>query len=189
MFDFTGYPHSGPVTPTFFQGFVSQWQNAGGGKVYGAELSSSLPFNVLTNALDGFGVLLSGSYTKSKVRLGDDPPTTMPGLSKWVVNSTLYYDKHGFNARVSTRYRSKFLAEVSGLSLVRDLVFAKSEFIVDAQLGYEFRQGSLKGLSILASGYNLTNEPFITYQNNDTRQIRDHQNYGRNFMLGFNYKF
>lgn len=189
VFDFTGYPHTGPVTPTFFQGFVSQWQNAGGGKVYGAELSSSLPFNVLTNALDGFGVLLSGSYTKSKVRLGDDPPTTMPGLSKWVVNSTLYYDKHGFNARVSTRYRSKFLAEVSGLSLVRDLVFAKSEFLVDAQLGYEFRQGSLKGLSILASGYNLTNEPFITYQNNDTRQIRDHQNYGRNFMLGFNYKF
>ena len=189
VFDFTGYPHTGPVTPTLFQGFVSQWQNAGGGKVYGAELSSSLPFNALTSSLDGFGILLSGSYTKSKVRLGDDPPTTMPGLSKWVVNSTFYYEKHGFNARVSGRYRSKFLAEVSGLSLVRDLVFAKSEFLVDAQVGYEFRKGALKGLSILASGYNLTNEPFITYQNNDTRQIRDHQNYGRNFMLGFNYKF
>ncbi|MDV3257472.1 MAG: TonB-dependent receptor [Sphingomonas sp.] len=189
VFDFTGYPHGGPVTPTFFQGFVSQWQNAGGGKVYGAELSSSLPFNALSSALDGFGILVSGSYTKSKVRLGDEPTTTMPGLSKWVVNSTFYYEKHGFNARVSGRYRSKFLAEVSGLSLVRDLVFAKSEFLVDAQIGYEFRRGPLTGLSILASGYNLTNEPFVTYQNGDTRQIRDHQNYGRNFMLGFAYKF
>ena len=67
--------------------------------------------------------------------------------------------------------------------------FAKSEFLVDAQIGYEFRRGPLTGLSILASGYNLTNEPFVTYQNGDTRQIRDHQNYGRNSMLGFAYKF
>jgi iron complex outermembrane receptor protein len=190
LFDFTGYPFTGPDAPVLNEGFVSQWQNAGGGKIYGFEAATSLPFNTFSDALDGFGVLLSGSYSKSSVRLGSDvPKTTLPGLSKWVVNSTLYYEKYGFQARASTRYRSEFLAEVSGLSLVRDLVSAKGEFIVDAQIGYEFQSGSLKGLSILASGYNLTNEPFVTFQNGDERQIRDHQNYGRNYMLGVSYKF
>ena len=190
LFDFTGYPFTGPVAPVLNEGFVSQWQNAGGGKIYGFEAATSLPFNTFTESLDGFGVLLSGSYTKSSVRLGDDvAKTTLPGLSKWVVNSTLYYEKHGFQARVSGRYRSEFLAEVSGLSLKRDLVSAKSEFLVDAQLGYEFQSGPMKGLSILATGYNLTNEPFVTFQNDDERQIRDHQNYGRNYMLGFSYRF
>jgi iron complex outermembrane receptor protein len=189
-FDFTGYPYTGPDAPLIRTGYVSQWQNTGGGKIYGAELSASLPFNVLAGGLDGFGALLSGSYTKSRVRL--DPtaaPTTLPGLSKWVVNSTLYYEKNGFQARVSGRYRSEFLAEVSGLSLVRDLISARSEFLVDAQIGYEFQNGPLEGLSILATGSNLTNEPFVTFQNGDMRQVRDHQNYGRNYMLGFSYRF
>ena len=106
-----------------------------------------------------------------------------------MVNSTLYYEKHGFQARVSGRYRSEFLAEVSGLSLTRDLVSAKGEFLVDAQIGYEFQGGPLKGVAILVTGSNLTNEPFVTFQNGDERQIRDHQNYGRNFMLGVSYKF
>ena len=189
LFDFTGYPYTGPNAPLIREGYVSQWQNTGGGKVYGAELSASLPFSVLAGALDGFGALLSGSYTGSRVRLDPNAaPTTLPGLSKWVVNSTLYYEKSGFQARVSGRYRSDFLAEVSGLSLTRDLVFAKSEFLVDAQIGYEFQDGPLQGLSILATGSNLTNEPFVTFQTGDERQIRDHQNYGRNYMLGLSYK-
>jgi len=190
IFDFTGYPFSGPTEPELREGTVSQWRNAGGGKVKGFEFSSSLPFNVMSKSLDGFGVLFSGSYTKSSVRLGSDAPkTVMPGLSKWVVNSTLYYEKHGFNARVSGRYRSEFLAEVSGLSLAREYDQAKAEFLVDAQVGYEFRDGPLDGLSILATGYNLTNEPFVTYRDGDRDHIRDYQDYGRNFMLGFNYRF
>jgi iron complex outermembrane receptor protein len=190
LFDFTGYPYTGPNAPVIREGYVSQWQNTGGGRIYGGELSASLPFNVINEALDGFGALLSGSYTKSRVRLDPDAdPTTLPGLSKWVVNSTLYYEKNGFQARVSGRYRSEFLAEVSGLSLVRDLISARSEFLVDAQIGYEFQAGPLQGLAILATGSNLTNEPFITFQNGDTRQVRDHQNYGRNYMLGFSYRF
>ena len=190
VFDFTGYPTPGNVAPTFNLGIVSQWRNAGDGKIKGLELSSSLPFNVMTRALDGFGVLFSASYTKSSVRLGPDAPkTVIPGFSKWVVNSTLYYEKRGFNARVSGRYRSEFLAEVSGISLNREYDQAMAEFLVDAQIGYEFQDGPLKGLSILASGYNLTNEPFVTYRDQDRDHIRDYQDYGRNFMLGFNYKF
>src|SRR3546814_19397044 len=61
--------------------------------------------------------------------------------------------------------------------------------VVDAQVGYTFQSGALEGLGILLQASNLTNEPFVTYYNNDPRQIRDYQNYGRNFMAGITFKF
>lgn len=192
LFDFTGItPPPGVVIEpgTTNLGYLEQWVNGRGGRIYGAEFSSSLPFGVLTEGLDGFGALLSASYTKSKVRESGPNYISMPGLSEWVVNGTLYFEKRGFQARVSGRYRSKFLAEVMGLSLARDRVMARGEMVVDAQIGYTFQSGALEGLSILATGSNLTNEPFITYLNNDVRQVRDYQNYGRNYMLGVSYKF
>ena len=188
-FDFTGTPTPGNVTPTFNQGIVSQWQNGSSGKVYGFEGSLSLPFSTFSESLSGFGFLASASYTGSKVTEGSAAPINMPGLSKWVVNGTAYYEKNGFQMRASARYRSDFLAEVSGLSLVRDKVMAAAEVVFDAQIGYTFNEGSLKGLGILLQGSNLTNEPFITYYNNDKRQVRDYQNYGRNIMLGITYKY
>ena len=188
-FDFTGTPTPGNVTPTFNQGLVSQWQNGKSGKVYGFEGSLSLPFSTFSTALDGFGFLASASYTDSKVTEGGAKPISMPGLSRWVVNGTVFYEKNGFQARASGRYRSKFLAEVSGLSLARDRVMAAQEFVVDAQVGYTFQSGSLEGLGVLLQVSNLTNERFLTYYNDDVRQVRDYQNYGRNFMLGVTYKF
>jgi iron complex outermembrane receptor protein len=188
-FDFTGYPTPGNVTPTFNKGIVSQWLNGRSGKVYGFEGSFSLPFSALGTGLDGFGVIGSGSFTKSEVREGGAAPIPMPGLSRWVVNGTIYYEKNGFQLRGSGRYRSSFLAEVAGLSLARDRFMARSEFVVDAQIGYTFQDGALEGLGVLLQGSNLTNEPFITYYNNDVRQVRDYQNYGRNFMVGVTYKF
>ena len=188
-FDFTGTPTPGNVTPTFNQGLVSQWQNGNSGKVYGFEGSLSLPFSTFSSALDGFGFVSSASYTGSKVTEGSATPISMPGLSRWVVNGTAYYEKNGFQARASGRYRSSFLAEVSGLSLARDRVMAAAEFVVDAQIGYTFQSGALEGVGVMLQASNLTNEPFITYYNNDARQVRDYQNYGRNFMLGVTYKF
>lgn len=190
LFDFTGTPTPGNVTPTFNQGIVSQWLNGTkAGKLFGFEASGSLPLATFSEALDGFGVLASASYSESEVREGNSPPISIPGLSSWVINGTAYYEKNGFQLRASARYRSKFLAEVSGLSLARELQMAAGETIIDAQIGYTFQSGSLEGLGILLQGTNLTNAPFKTYLNNDERQIRDFQRYGRNLMLGVTYKF
>jgi len=187
--DFTGVPTYG-LTPATYLGKVTTPENGQGGNIWGFEFSTSLPAALISEDLDGFGALFSASYTKSRVKeTPDSDPIALPGLSRWVVNSTLYYEKNGFQARVSGRYRSSFLAEVSGLSLARDLIEARGEFLVDAQIGYEFQEGPLDGLSILLQGNNLTNEPFRTYYNGDIRQTRDYQEYGRNIMLGATYKF
>ncbi|GEN98379.1 TonB-dependent receptor [Novosphingobium sediminis] len=173
-------------------GVVSQPLNDGEGSLKGAEFTLSLPFSLVSPSLDGFGFYGSGSYTDSTIRLNSDPanPITLPGLSDWVGNASVYYEKHGFQVRASYRYRSKFLAEVAGLSANPTYRTAKAEGILDAQIGYDFQPGSaLEGLSILFQARNLTDRPFITYQNNDTRQVIDYQRYGRDFYVGLSYKF
>jgi len=173
-------------------GTVNAPANTGHGNLQGAEVTLSLPFSVLTPALDGFGVYGSASYTDSTIRLASNPgqALTLPGLSDWVENAEVYYEKKGFQARLSYRFRSSFLAEVSGLSANPTYRTAKAEAILDAQIGYEFQKTSkLAGLAVMFQAKNLTDRPFITYQNNDPRQVIDYQRYGRDYYLSMSYKF
>ncbi|MEZ9540172.1 TonB-dependent receptor [Shewanella sp. 10N.286.51.B8] len=174
-------------------GSFEQWQNGQGGYVQGIEASFSMDFGMWADALEGFGTVLSGSYNDSEVKeTADSEPTTLPGLSEKTFNATVYYENSGFEARVSSRYRSDFLGEVTAISLTRQNVNVKAETVVDAQIGYDFSESgidALYGLSVLFQVNNLTNEPFTSYTGEDARHVRDYQNYGRNFMLGANYKF
>lgn len=150
----------------------------------------STPFDIFHPALEGFGALFSASATDSEIQ--PDPtqaPTALPGLSETVVNGTLYYERYGFQARVSSRYRSDFLGEVAGFGNGRTLRSVAAENVVDAQVGYEFQSGPLEGLSILAQVNNLTDEPFKTFENGDERRTIDYQSYGRTFAVGVNYRF
>jgi iron complex outermembrane receptor protein len=166
--------------------------NTGKGHLLGGEATLSLPFSNLSAALDGFGFFGSLSYTESKIKLASNPtsPITIPGLSKWVGTAEGYYEKNGFQARVSYRHRSSFLAEIAGLSANPEYRTSKAEGILDAQIGYEFQQGSpLQGLSIQLQAKNITDRPFVTFENGDPRLVRDYQRYGRDFYLGVSYKF
>ncbi|MEO7276473.1 MAG: TonB-dependent receptor [Sphingomicrobium sp.] len=209
-FDFTGFP-----LPTGFQttdpsnlntylspagianGELSAPYNVKGGKMYGVELAATVPIGELISALDGFGVTGGVSYTKSKIHPyfnGDGsagPATDLPGYSRWVANGTAYFEKWGFSARGSVRYRSSFLGELSGFGANRTLRRALPETIIDGQIGYEFQPGSmLNGLSIYLQGLNLTDEPFVTTDGNgNSLRIIDYQRYGRRWMLGASYKF
>ena len=195
LFDFAAYAATLPqairdqLNTTV--GLVSGPANDGKGHIFGQELTVSLPFNNFSQALDGFGFFGSIAHVDSSVRFASQTdPITIPGLSKWVGTAEGYYEKHGFQARLSYRYRSKFLGEVAGLSASPTFRTAKPEGILDAQLGYEFQEGSrFRGLSILAQAKNLTDRPFVTYENNDTRRVIDHQRYGRDFYIGLLYKF
>ncbi len=174
-------------------GDITQPQNGEGGYVQGIEASVSLDFGVFADVLTGFGTVVSGSYNDSEVKeTPTSEPTTLPGLSEKTLNATVYYENSGFEARVSSRYRSDFLGEVTKISLQRENVNIKAETVVDAQVSYDFSESgieSLYGLSVLFQVNNLTNEPFTSYTGEDQRLVRDYQNYGRNFMLGANYKF
>lgn len=172
------------------QGIVSGPANEGRGYVKGAQVTLNTPFNLVSPALDGFGMILTGNRTKSSLVFpGNSDPITVPGLSKWVANATLYYQHNGFEARVSDSYRSSFLGEVSGISATRILQTVQGGSTYDAQLSYTFDSGSLKGLTFIVQGSNLSNKIFTTYQNNDPRQVLTWERYGRRYDIGVSYKF
>ncbi len=180
-----------------FVGPAARPVNNGRGHLGGFEATVSVPFNLATPALDGFGFVGNISYTSSSIRFKNSAlEIPVPGLSKWTQNATLYFEKSGFEVRGSFRHRSRFLGEISAISASRDFAVIEAEGIVDAQIGYTFQDGSvLHGLSIQLQGKNLTDEPYITYgiqrleDLKDPRLVRDYQRYGRSFLLGATYKF
>jgi iron complex outermembrane receptor protein len=163
-------------------------RNLDGGYVKGIEFSTSIPFGVFNEALDGFGLLFSAAATESEIEPLPGITISVPGLSESTRNTTLFYEKAGFQARISQRYRDNFLGEVNGFGGGRDLRSVKEETIVDGQIGYAFQSGPLEGLSVLVQGLNLTDEPFVTYAGLSDRETIDYQEYGRTFLIGLNYK-
>lgn len=187
--DFSAF--DAPPGTVLTQGFVSRWENTKGGYIQGLEVSGVVPFNSIADALDGFGLQFGATFLSSKIEINNQK-VDMPGQSKRVYSTSLFYEKSGFQARLSYRYRDDFLAEISGLELNRTSRIALAESLIDAQVGYDFSESSidwLKGLTVQLQAQNLTNEPFITIDNGDKRQIKDHQLYGRTIMAGVVYRF
>ncbi len=188
-FDYSGYPLPTGLPPATLIGRLESSFNTGGGKLYGGELAITLPFNNISEALDGFGVTGGVGYTKTKIEDAQGNVDQIPGYSKWVANGTAFFEKWGFNARGSVRYRSTFLGDFTGFGGSPTRRTALAEMIIDGQIGYDFQEGSaLHGLSIYVQGQNLTDERFAAI-GSSRNQVIDYQIYGRRFLAGATYKF
>ena len=118
--------------------------NGSGGYIRGAELTFSLPLSVFSDTLDGFGFIVSGAVNDSSIDI-NGVETPVPGLSEEVVNTTVYFEKAGFSARVSNRYRGDFIGEVPEFDSSLTLKNVSAESLLDAQVGYEFQDGFMRG--------------------------------------------
>ncbi|SEO18859.1 TonB-dependent receptor [Duganella sp. CF517] len=167
--------------------------NGNGGILKGVELSGSMPLNMLTPVLDGFGVSASTTYTESKIAIEDPSGSIgsnipLPGLSKRTTNLTAYYEKNGFETRISQRRRSDFVGEIGNFSNDRALRYVVGENVVDFQIGYTFNSGAMKGVGLVLQVNNLRNAAYETY-NGDRAQQLEYAKYGRTVIAGMNYKF
>lgn len=191
--DFSGlnFPTApGQGRPASFFGLYNSPQNGTGGTIEGVEIAASLALGDFISPLEGFGVVASWADTSSDIQPEPgNPSRPIEGLSEQVANVTVYYERDGFSARVSNRYRSEFLGEVAGFGNGRTFRTVAEENIVDAQIGYEFQSGPLEGLSVLLQGNNLTDEEFVTLNNNLETQPIDYQVYGSTYLIGINYRF
>ncbi len=180
-------------------GTLTTNDNGSGGKVYGAEFSLSLDGGLITPALDGLGLIASESNTRNKLPLdNNNNPINLDGFSGTVNSFAVYYEKSGFSARVSQRYRSAFTATTRGVLLqTQNSTHIDAEKQVDAQLGYSFESGVLKGLSILLQGNNITNQAAIQRQSPQTVGSDGnalgllpwkYDDFGRVWLLGATYK-
>ncbi len=182
------YPANPPPNAV---GSYSRPVNGDGGTVKGYELSASVPLDVLWEPLMGFGIQANYSDTSSSIQpLGPSSPNEpLPGLSKYVSNITVYYERFGFSSRVSQRHRSQFVGEVQGFGGDRTRRTFEGETVTDVQLGYSFQSGAMKNLSILLQVNNLENEPFRSSFNGDNTRPREYFEYGRTYLFGVNYRY
>jgi iron complex outermembrane receptor protein len=191
-FDYSQFPPppNEPVPPSAIGRFSGN-VNTNGGYMYGAELAGTLPFDIFSPSLDGFGLTGGAGYTKTRIKDFNGNVSVIPGYSKWVANLTAFYEKYGFSVRGSMRYRSAFQGDFVLFSGGLDRQFVMAETIFDAQIGYDFPTTSrFAGLSLYAQGQNLTDERQATLALPDNQDAwLKYQTYGRRFLLGATYKF
>lgn len=204
FFDFSQFVAGVPENPDFpgvgiaDTGNYSAPANGKGGSLQSLELTASIPLDMLWEPLTGFGVIASASFSDSSIAIRDPESSSsvgsgdigLPGLSDRVYNLTAYYERNGFEARVSQRRRSDFIGEIGNFNGTRTLRYVVGEEITDAQVSYSFPDGhALGGLSFLFQVSNLTNEAYKTYFNGSKDQPLEYIEWGRTYLLGVNYKF
>ena len=183
-------PATGEIPPNS-TGTGSGKINGGGGDLWGYELSVALPFNLFADELEGFGLLASHTGVEQDMEDPNGNDYELPGLSDSIQSLTLYYERYGFTARTSMRKRSDFKGDIYGVGFSTDQVDIQGETIWDAQLGYDFADSGIQGLESLEITFqvqNITEEPFISLQGDNALQVRDYQDYGRTYLLGFKYE-
>lgn len=171
------------------QGWATAPTNDGRGHVEGYEISSIVPLKVVTPWLDGFSVIGNYANTASKITFSNGSKITLPGLSRYVYQLQIFYEKYGFNARASYTNRGNYLGDYQLFNAQVTANLTQSQDTLDAQIGYDFKSGQLKGLSLYLQGHNLTNSPTISYVNGDPREVNIRDQYGATYFAGATYKF
>ena len=159
--DLSAFVAANPEVATAVTSFP---ENISDGTITGIEATLRMNMDdFLPPAFEGFGFNASYTYADSSLPgaiSGDD--IRIPGYSDKVWSGDVYYENHGWRARVSARHRSGFLSEVPQFDGSLTGAEAQDETIVDLQLGYEWDDGKLDGLGINFEVFNLTDEPFVT---------------------------
>ena len=180
-------------------GILNRPANGSGGSINGVELAVNVPLSMVAKPLDGFGIAINHSDTKSSIPIaagqipGLNPDIKfsipLPGLSRRVTNVRAYFEKAGFSISVAQRTRSDFLGEIKDYKDDSEITFIKGESVVDLQLGYTFPDRSfLKGLSLLLQANNVTDAVFQQYTT-DRNSPTDKKRFGKTYLFGANYKF
>ena len=212
--DFSAFTDGIPANTILLSnvGVFSSPQNAPGGRnnkeafIKGFEASANLDLGDIFPGvpfIDGFG--FSGSYNHNATNFSASasaisaiaPPTingnSLPGFSKESHSLTAYYEKYGFEARVSRRWRAGVRAEVEDFFKQRTTTFVLPDETVDAQIRYTFKDGPLDGLALSLEGNNITDTLFLkqngTSLPNGSLLNWKTERYGARYLVGVSYKF
>jgi iron complex outermembrane receptor protein len=147
------------------------------------------------NQRSGECTILNYTFVTSSVKYFSQLPgtpgvnaTTVQGpltnLSKNAANATLYWDNGTWSARVSAAYRGPYLTlipgsnnnNVEGTQATLNLDFASSWNVTD-------------NLQLTFEGLNLTNQFQYQYVDSRGQRVVYYHQQGRDYLMGFRYKF
>lgn len=171
----------------FLNIFQTYLNNDKGGYIRGIEIAGTTTFDSLPGIFGGLGATASYSYTESETEVGGgalyNRNLPLPGLSENVYSATVFWDIDRFSSYVNLRHRDEFVQNLP-IPGAGSPTLAQPYTTVDAQVSYSFDNG----LSVVLSGNNLTNEEnTIEYGVDDA--FGEFKQFGRQYYLGFNYKY
>ncbi|HBK47352.1 MAG TPA: TonB-dependent receptor [Xanthomonadaceae bacterium] len=166
--------------------------NTPGGDLKGVEANYVQPFTFLPGLWSNFGIQLNYTYVDSQIQYltssgANSLKTDLTGLSKHAWNATLFYEGKTFAGRVSATNRDDYLIQVPGTEqgFTEDVHGQTGTTYIDASLRYKVSDQ----IELSLEGINLTNEPQQTWVGASSQLPLDYSETGRQYLLGFRYKF
>ncbi|BAV65743.1 TonB-dependent receptor [Sphingobium cloacae] len=172
---------------------INRPENAGKGRIKGAEASFQTFFDFLPGWLSGFGVQANVTYLDGTnalpLALGEGGrQVRITGLSKWAYNLTGFYEKGPISARLSYNRRSSFINSYNRNANEDQYAGEITRGIsrLDFSASYEM----VKGITLVGNVSNILGKPFNNYRYyNETQYFpRDLRIEGRYFSLGVRFK-
>jgi TonB-dependent receptor len=164
-----------------------QPQNAPDGYAYGLELSWNQQFENLPGWMSGFGMFANYTYTEAEMDLGMEyagrSKFPLAGQSKNTYNTGVFYEKSGFNARLSYTDRSKYLIDVEAEDAGLDFYWA-GRGQMDFTTSYSF----MENWNVFLEAKNLTNTKGKRYQGSPDRTF-EYEQFGYSVFAGLKFNY
>ncbi|TFW27684.1 TonB-dependent receptor [Duganella callida] len=157
--------------------------NGDGGDVRGLELAYQQSFSWLPAPFDGLG--FSGNYSYTTSNIHEQTPAVNPypieGLMKHNGGITLWYEKAGYEARLSANYHSPFVRNPTWTA--GQLLLNEKETYVTLNLAKQLTSN----LQLRFGIDNLTNQKSV-YTSGNIPVQQEVTEFGRRYNLGLSYK-
>ncbi len=180
--------------PVFGRLQVSRPENAGAGRIKGAEANFQTFFDFLPGLLSGFGTQLNVTYLDGTNQLPSTlgeaaPAVPITGVSKWTYNITGFYEKGPVSARLSYNRRSSFVD-----SFTRnpgEAQFAGVTVMPISRLDFSAAYTPFENITFTADVTNILAQPWRNYRNfaADAGYPVDVREEGRFYSLGVRFRF
>lgn len=162
---------------------VSRSINGNGGYMRGLEFIYQHAFTSLPAPFDGLGIYSNYAFTESNIREATPVVNPFPieGLMKHNGGVTLYYEKAGYEARVSANYKSKFVRNPTWNA--GQLIENEAETYVTLNLAKQLTPN----VQLRFGVDNLTNQKGV-YTSANIPVQQEVTEYGRRYNLGLSFK-
>lgn len=184
----TGYPLqflSPGVAPSTPYGF-NRPVNGSGASIHGLELTAQMDFIFLPPPFDRLGFVGNLTYAQGRSGMtidGKSYSLSLPQLSKWSSNATLYYETPRWGARISSAFRSGYLDGAGGAGNIG------SGYRASNNVDFAAHYNAGPGLKVVVEGINLTDQAIVQYTDVHAGRVIADTSSGRTFTLGVTYEF
>ncbi len=172
-----GSPTNGDnLAPRNVDFLISRPSNGDAAEITGLELAAQKIFE------NGFGLSANVTLTDSSLDSALGLNTDLIDVSDTSYNASIFYENHGWQARVSLNQRGEYLATTAGEGGFPEFVDDFTQ--VDASVSYSFNDN----VTVFVEGINLTDEEFFRFSITPD-QLETFEQNGARYLFGVRVNF